>query len=147
MLQHWIRIYTVATPSSSFDTSTGSQIDLLKFTDKYGKELKCLNIYGKYGVWQKARACMQCTIQPEFLTTKAEMQSLYINILCAQHWAVVFIYECPWALIPGTNQDKSIAHWIEILADKMLKWMNTPIHAQDCLPFQRETTPANKNLL
>ena len=25
-------------------------MDLFKFLDRYGKELKCLNIYGKYGI-------------------------------------------------------------------------------------------------
>ena len=30
------------------DTSTGSQMDLFKFKDKYNKELKCPNIQSKY---------------------------------------------------------------------------------------------------
>ena len=31
------------------DTSTGSQMDLFKFKNKYDKELRCPNIQSKYG--------------------------------------------------------------------------------------------------
>ena len=34
-----------------FDTLTGSEIELFKFYDKYGKEIRCPNAQRKYGMF------------------------------------------------------------------------------------------------
>ena len=45
-----IRVYTVCHSSSSFYTSSDSNINLFKYLDKYIKELRCPNILDKYGM-------------------------------------------------------------------------------------------------
>ena len=47
-MQHLINAYSLPFTSQFLDISSCSEMDLLKFQDKYGEKLRCPNIQNKY---------------------------------------------------------------------------------------------------
>ena len=65
--QAWANsVYSDETPQNThpeiIDTTSDSKLDFFKFENKYGKELTCTNILGKYGIHHIFFRCPRKTV-------------------------------------------------------------------------------------